>query len=148
MKPCPYFTLSTVKHHARCLSLKTSLCSLGEQPHKPKPSCISTLSCSIPSLGAFQGSPLQLIIIKSSAEQQGDKCLSWLVSKLLQIARSKSQKGDDATGEEQWLKKALAASQRAEVLIRAMDSQLIQTLMSPKGLRDNKSSDGYTTAQP
>lgn len=46
------------------------------------------------------------------------------------------------------VKKALAASQRAEVLIRAMDSQLIQTLMSPKGLQDNKSSDGYTTAQP
>lgn len=46
------------------------------------------------------------------------------------------------------VKKALAASQNAEVLIKAMDSQLIQTLMSPKGLKDNKSSDGYTTAQP
>jgi len=46
------------------------------------------------------------------------------------------------------VKKALAVSQRAEVLIRAMDTQLIQTLTSPEGLRDNKSSDGYTTAQP
>lgn len=46
------------------------------------------------------------------------------------------------------VKKALAASQRAEALIRAMDSQLIQTLMSPKGLQDNKSSDGRTTVQP
>lgn len=108
--PCverfPYFTLSIIKHHTRCLYLATSLCSLGEQPHKPKPSCISIVSCNAPSLGTFQGWSLQIIIIKSSSEQQGDKCLSsWLVSKLLQIVCSKSQKGADAVGEEQWLKK-------------------------------------------